>query len=99
MDDKHRCKVGEPGYPVAAVERGRQVIVSKNNVFKVADHDFTKCEIIPSVTMLCDIPNNIDESFYKGQVYIGLKDPIFSDPLRHMGFRQLKKGKSPILLF
>jgi hypothetical protein len=22
MDDKHRCKVGEPGYPVAAVERG-----------------------------------------------------------------------------
>ncbi|RIA78868.1 hypothetical protein C1645_882972, partial [Glomus cerebriforme] len=46
MDDKHRCKVGEPGYPVAAVERGRQVIVSKNNVFKVADHDFTKCALI-----------------------------------------------------
>ena len=86
MDDKHRCKVGEPGYPVAAVERGRQVIVSKNNAFKVADHDFTKCGIIPSVTMLCNIPATIEESFYRGQVYIGLKDPIFqpSDSLRHM---------------
>ncbi|PKK64053.1 hypothetical protein RhiirC2_788029 [Rhizophagus irregularis] len=46
MDDKHRCKVGEPEYPVAAVERGRQVIVSKNKAFKVADHDFTKCVYI-----------------------------------------------------
>lgn len=86
MDDKHRCKVGEPGYPVAAVERGRQVIVSKNKAFKVADHDFTKCGIIPSVTMLCEIPATIEESFYRGQVYISLKDPIFqpSDSLRHM---------------
>ncbi|GES84620.1 hypothetical protein GLOIN_2v1782174 [Rhizophagus clarus] len=86
MDDKHQCKVGEPGYPVAAVERGRQVIVSKNKTFQVADHDFTKCGIIPSVTMICDIPCTIEESFYKGQVYVGLKDSIFqpSDPLRHM---------------
>lgn len=86
MDDKHRCKVGEPGYPVAAIERGRQVIVSQHNTFQVSDHDFTKCGIIPSVTMICDIPYSIDESFYRGQVYVGLKDPIFqhSDPLRHM---------------
>lgn len=28
IDDKHRAKVGEPGYPVAAVERGRRVIVA-----------------------------------------------------------------------
>ena len=86
MDDKHRCKIGEPGYPVVAVERGRQVIVSKNKTFQVSDHDFTKCGIIPSVTMICDIPYTIEESFYRGQVYVGLKDPIFqaSDPLRHM---------------
>jgi hypothetical protein len=86
MDDKHRCKIGEPGYPVAAVERGKQVIVSKNKIFKVADNDFTKCGIISSVTILCNIPNIIDESFYHGQVYISLKDPIFqpSDSLRHM---------------
>ena len=29
IDDKHRIEVGKPGYPVAAVERGRQVIVSQ----------------------------------------------------------------------
>ncbi|CAB5355435.1 unnamed protein product [Rhizophagus irregularis] len=52
MDEKHRCKVGEPGYPVAAVERGKQVIVSCNKSFVVSDHDFTKCGIIPSVTNL-----------------------------------------------
>ncbi|PKY58409.1 hypothetical protein RhiirA4_449266, partial [Rhizophagus irregularis] len=85
MDDKHRCKVGEPGYPVAAVERGKQVIVSCNKSFVVSDHDFTKCGIIPSVTMFCDIPMNIEDSFYQGKVYAGLKDPIFqpSSPMRH----------------
>lgn len=28
IDDKHRVKVGEPDFPVASAERGRQVIVS-----------------------------------------------------------------------
>ena len=31
LDDKHTVKMGEPKYPVAAVERGRQVLVSKDN--------------------------------------------------------------------
>ena len=42
MDDKYTCKVGEPGYPVAAVERGKQVIVGKDQSFEIADHDFCK---------------------------------------------------------
>ena len=42
MDGKHTCKVGEPGLPVAAVERGKEVIVAKNQSLQVADHDFTK---------------------------------------------------------
>ena len=40
--DKHSCKVGEPSYPVAAVERGKRVIVGQNHSFQVGDHDFTK---------------------------------------------------------
>ena len=40
QDDKHTVKVGEPGMPVAAVERGKQVLVSKSQIFEVADHDF-----------------------------------------------------------
>ena len=33
VDDKHRCKVGEPGYPVAAAERGRRVLVGCDQSF------------------------------------------------------------------
>ena len=86
MDDKHRCKVGEPGIPVAAVDRGKKVVVSTSGKrFAVADHDFTKFGIVPSVTTLCDIPQTLDESFYRGQVFVGLKDAVLepSSPLRH----------------
>ena len=41
LDDKHRVPVGKPGYPVASVERGKRVIVSRNTDFLAADHDFT----------------------------------------------------------
>ena len=40
IDDKHRVKVGEPNFPVAAVERGKKVIVSLNETFLVGDYDF-----------------------------------------------------------
>lgn len=45
MDDKHRIKVGEPGFTVAAAERGRHVLVSRNVNFEMADHDFTRFSI------------------------------------------------------
>ena len=52
MDDKHKVKVGEPSYPLAAAERGKQVIVGPNQVMAVGDHDFTKCTLTPSVNFL-----------------------------------------------
>ena len=45
LDDKHQVKVGEPGYPVAAVNRGKSVIVNKDVALSVGDHDFTKCKV------------------------------------------------------
>ena len=39
LDDKHRIKITEPGFPVAAVERGKRVIVSMLNDFVVGDYD------------------------------------------------------------
>ena len=42
-------KVGEPGFPVAAAERGQEVVVSLHETFAVGDHDFTHFSIIPSV--------------------------------------------------
>ena len=41
LDDKHFIKVGEPGFPIAAVERGKKVLVSLQKKFEVDDHDFS----------------------------------------------------------
>jgi len=67
---------------VAAVERGKQVIVSRTETFAVGDHDFT---LIPSVILRIDIPDKFEGSWYSGQVLVGLKDAVFqaSSPLRH----------------
>ena len=64
LDDKHRIKVGEPGLPVASVESGQKVLVSLNQSFEVCDHDFTRFSLIPSVTLLIDIPDAIGGSWY-----------------------------------
>ena len=42
IDDKHRVKVGELGYPVAAAERAKRVLVSHDLKFEVSDQDFCK---------------------------------------------------------
>ena len=85
VDDKHRVKVGEPSCPVAAAERGRQVIVSSGTSFQVADHDFTRFSMIPSVTLLVDIPESVSGSWYDGSVCVTYKDSAFepSSPIRH----------------
>ena len=77
--------MGEPGFPVASAERGRRVIVCARMTFEVGDHDFTKFSIVLSVTMFVDIPNNIHDSWYRGQVMVGFKDAVFeaSSPMRH----------------
>lgn len=41
FDNKHRVKFGEPEFPVAAAERGQEVVVSLHETFAVGDHDFT----------------------------------------------------------
>ena len=56
IDDKHKIKTGEPGFPVAAAERGKRVIVSRTASFEVGDHDFTRMGIVPSVCLLIDVP-------------------------------------------
>ena len=41
--------------------------------------------LTPSVNLICDIPQEASDSFYSGQIYVGLKNSIFqaSDPFRH----------------
>lgn len=42
LDDKHKIKVEEPGYPVAAAERGKRVLVRQDEFLTVGDHNFTR---------------------------------------------------------
>ena len=104
LDSKHTIKLGEPGYPLAAAERGKQVLVSMKTKFQVGDHDFSKFSITPSVCLLIELPETIDGSFYRGDVFVGLKENSFepSSPLRHVTeFNQILSSQSdtnPILL-
>ena len=53
--------------------------------FLVADHDFTKFGMVPSVILVNNLPEEISESWYRGQVFVSPKDTVFepSSPLRH----------------
>ena len=84
LDGKHACKVGEPNYPVAAVDRGGKVLVAENTVFVLGDHDFTKAELIQSVTLLVDIPESATASCYKRTVNVCPEEAALqpSSPLR-----------------
>ena len=77
-DDKHAIQVGEPKHPVAALDRGKRVIGHKGVPIEALDHDFTKAKLTPSVTLVIDVPPSTTESFYRGKVYVHVKDTIFS---------------------
>ena len=64
IDDKHRVKVGEPNFPVAAVKLGKELIVSLQETFMVGDHDFCRFSLVPSVVLVNDIPLSIEDSWY-----------------------------------
>ena len=86
LDDKHTVKVGEPNCPVASVDRGKQVLVSMGKTLAVSDHDFTRLSLSPSVSLLIDVPENIEETFHRGRVFVILKENAFqpSSAIRHM---------------
>lgn len=77
IDDKHKVQICEPDCPVASAERSRRVLVRSDEAFTVADYDFTKFALIPSVVFIIDFPEEISDSWYHGHVFVGLKDTIF----------------------
>ena len=87
-DDKCSAKIGEPGDPIAAIERNKRVVGSAELGAIASRHNFAKFKVNPSVILLLagdDIPNSVLESFYRGSVYVSVKDAVFqpSFPLRH----------------
>ena len=87
VDAKCKVSVGEPDFPIAAVSRGKAVIVGENQTFKVGDHDFSKVSMIPDATLIHTIPN-VEENedgdvecnkhsvgaWYSGNVFYSVKD-------------------------
>ena len=72
-DDKHKVPIGEPGYPLSALPRGRRVLVATNESYQVGDHDFTKINVIPIVILLNNMPEKIEDFWFRGKPYILLK--------------------------
>ena len=72
-DDKHKISMSEPNFPLAAVPRGRWVLDGNNESFQVYGHDFSTISLIPTVILVSDIPERIDESWYRGKACVGIK--------------------------
>jgi len=83
-DDKHKVPIGE-GIATSSGVRNKKSLVPIGTELGSSDHDFTKFSLTPSVMLFCDIPNDISETFYRGQVYVSYKDTTFqpSSAIRH----------------
>ena len=104
-DDKSKIDVGEPGALVSTGVRGKKTLAPSSTQLTALDHDLqSKSSLTPSVTMICDVPDDINCSFYRGDVRVCLKDAVFqqSSQFRHAAeLSQLLKRRSevpPILL-
>ena len=76
--DKAKMPVGEPGTAVSTGVRGRMSIVPTSTTLGALDHDMqSKASLVPSVTLECNIPNAVGESFVQGQVHTAINDAVF----------------------
>ena len=85
QDNKHTIKLGEPDYPVAAVDCGKSLLLGLNEKFVLGNHDFASFSITPSVNFEVGIPETIEGTFCYGKAHVSIKDSTFqySSPLRH----------------
>ena len=72
-NNKCKIKVGEPNFPVAFVASGKRVLLSKEQVFQIANHDMSSIILIPTVRLSHDIQDEVDKSWYCGIPYVYLK--------------------------
>ena len=77
-DDKAKVVFGEPGSAISTGVRGKKTIVPTTSTLGALDHDVDKKgSIVPTVTMICDIPEDISGSFYRGSVHVTFKESVF----------------------
>ena len=72
VDDKAIFPVGEPEIPVSTNVRVRGgALVPGDKILGALDHDFHICGLVRSVVLKSDVPDNVNDSFYKGIVFRG----------------------------
>ena len=85
-DDKAIIPVGEPDHAVSTGVRAHHRSLGSANKSVVAlDHDWKIAGVISSVNLINEIPEQVDKSFFGGNVFVSVKDRIFekSSPSRH----------------
>jgi hypothetical protein len=75
-DDKHKIQIGE-GVATSTGVRNKKSLVGINSTLVASDHDFTKLSFTPSVIFFIDVPTTIEDSFYRGNVFVSYKDTVF----------------------
>ena len=105
-DSKAKMDVGEPSLAILTGVRGKETLAPTTSQISALDHDVhSKSSLTPSVTMICDIPEDISSSFNRGEVHVCIKDAIFeaSTPFHHateLANLLLSKGDvPPVLLY
>ena len=61
MDDKAKVPIGEPGSPEAATSHRRRAITVRGVELEASDHNYHSVNIIPSVSLVCDITESPTE--------------------------------------
>ena len=86
IDDTAKIAVGQPGCPEATTQHMKKALTTKNVTLESSDHNFHCASITPSVDFTCYIPDAANDSLYRGQIYVNLKDRVLepSNPLRHV---------------
>lgn len=79
-DDKANGTIGEPGTATAFLGRQRHSLSSTESYqLNAMDHDAgsSKVRLIPSVLLIQEIPEDMDGTWLRGEVYVTLKNNLF----------------------
>ena len=51
----------------------KKVLVVKDQIIQSANHDFACITLVPTVVMIHDLPSSVDQSWYRGKLYVYIK--------------------------
>ena len=87
LDDKAIIPVGEPDKPISNGVHGhhRSLVTVGGPTLSALEHDFHLFGIVSSVSLVIEIPDSPNDSFFTGQPFVSSKDKITqpSSPYRH----------------